>query len=104
MVVAWESVWMHAVWRLSIYLLMHVMTLAHVVWSLAHLALVMHVWICSAHVHHSFMSLRWSKLSNLGLIWIFITEHYSVDWILPLPVFISSSIRKLIIFVKHVLV
>ena len=101
MVVAWESVWMHAVWRLEC---MHVMTLAHVVWSLAHLALVMHVWICSAHVHHSFMSLRWSKLSNLGLIWIFITEHYSVDWILPLPVFISSSIRKLIIFVKHVLV
>ena len=98
-VVAREPIRMHAVWRLEC---MHMMTLDHVVRSLTHLALVMHVlW---AHIHHCFMGLRWSKLSNFGLVWIFITQYYSVDWILSLSVFISSRICKLIFFVKHIIV
>ena len=98
-VVAREPIWMHAVWRLEC---MHVVALTHIAWSLTHLALVMHVlW---AHIHHCFVGLRWSKLSNFGLVWIFITQYYSVYWILSLSVFISSSIGKLIIFIKHIIV
>ena len=62
-VVAGESIWMHAVWRLE---RVHVVALAHVAWSLTHLARVVHVrW---ADIHDCIMSLRWPKLPNLWLV------------------------------------